>query len=42
MRRRPLARRSTCWRPSSRSYVLFLYGPMIVIFVLSFQGPKAA
>ena len=20
-------------------YVLFLYGPMIVIFILSFQGP---
>ena len=26
-------------RPSSALFVLFLYGPMIVIFVLSFQGP---
>ena len=25
--------------PSSRLFVLFLYGPMIVIFILSFQGP---
>ena len=23
-------------------YVLFLYGPMLAIFVLSFQGPRAA
>jgi putative spermidine/putrescine transport system permease protein len=23
-------------------FVLFLYGPMITIFVLSFQGPRAA
>lgn len=23
-------------------YVLFLYGPMICIFVLSFQGPQGA
>ena len=24
------------------AFVLFLYGPMIVIFILSFQGPTAA
>ena len=29
-----------CSRPSSRLFVLFLYGPMITIFVLSFQGPE--
>jgi ABC-type spermidine/putrescine transport system permease subunit II len=25
-----------------RLFVLFLYGPMIAIFILSFQGPTAA
>ena len=29
-----------CWPPSSPLFVLFLYGPMIAIVILSFQGPK--
>ena len=30
------------WRSCSPLFVLFLYGADVTIFVLSFQGPRAA
>ena len=30
------------WRRSSAVFVLFLYGPMFCIYILSFQGPNAS